>query len=161
MEGFFEDANVIHRYAYSDIMDDMPTSRDCLRFCFMHLLKSDLDAAVHLWNTHKLRKGINSCGGVPNELYMLPFLNGKTSNFCSGVPFRYLSSAGTHDYTRVVDSRSLTYAREYSSIPPPPVSLEFLRAADVIMNEHNITSMPTCISEALHLYSSTMEQYIN
>ena len=127
----------------------------------MHLLQADLEGTLLLWNTHKLRRGTNNCGGVPNELYMLPLLNGKPVHFV--VLHRYLSSTGAHDCTNVVDSSSLSYAKEYSSIPPPPVSLEFLRVAEIVMNEHNITNMPTCTSDALQLYIllvSTLELYI-
>ena len=75
----------------------------------------------------------------------------------------YLPSSGTQDCIHVVDQSSLVYARQLASLPPPPVSLEYLRAAEVIIREHNITGMPTCISDALHLYSllvSTLELYV-
>ena len=61
---------------------DAAVSRDCLRFCFTHLVQSDLDAIIHLWNTHRLRRGMNNFGGIPDELYMLPFLNGKPLHSC-------------------------------------------------------------------------------
>ena len=39
-----------------------------------------------------------------------------------------------------------------SAIRPHLVSFEYLRAAELIMHENNITHMPTDITEALHLY---------
>lgn len=47
---------------------------DCLRFCFMMLLREDLNAVVQLWNTHRIRPSRQSLcpGGIPNELYYIP-----------------------------------------------------------------------------------------
>ena len=50
---------------------------DCLRFTFFNLIKDDLKAVVHMWNTHYIRgsRG-DTLKGKPNELYFLPELVG-------------------------------------------------------------------------------------
>ena len=47
---------------------------ECLRFCFIGLLQSELDETVSLWNNHRIRKVRNSeCpAGRPNVLYYAP-----------------------------------------------------------------------------------------
>ncbi|XP_013411268.1 uncharacterized protein LOC106174310 [Lingula anatina] len=47
---------------------------ECLRFCFMDLLRKDLQEAAVFWNTHRIRPSrYASCpAGIPDELYFLP-----------------------------------------------------------------------------------------
>jgi len=47
---------------------------DCLRFCFMNLLRQDLREAVIQWNTHRIRpsRGARCPAGIPDELFFLP-----------------------------------------------------------------------------------------
>jgi len=47
-------------------------------FCFMHIIQKELQDFVTDWNSHRIRKTITSgCpGGIPNELYDLPHLEG-------------------------------------------------------------------------------------
>lgn len=71
---------------------------------------------------------------MPDVLYWLPFVNGK------------------RDYKCAVDDSSFHYAQSHASPPPPPVSLEYLRVAQLIITENNITHMPFNTYEALHLY---------
>ena len=33
-------------------------SRDFLRFCYTHLIKSDLDAIFHIWNIHYIFQAV-------------------------------------------------------------------------------------------------------
>ena len=52
--------------------------RDCLGFCFQHLVQEDLDKIREEWNSHRIRANRNSSGppGYPNELYFLPEIQG-------------------------------------------------------------------------------------
>ena len=59
---------------------------------------------------------------------------------------------GTRDYKCLVSPGTLRYAFRYAHDPPPPVSLEYMRAAYLIMTENNITNMPSNTYEALNLY---------
>ncbi len=47
---------------------------ECLRFCFMDVLNSDLADVVRMWNSHRIRpsSGARCPAGVPDELYFLP-----------------------------------------------------------------------------------------
>jgi len=47
---------------------------DLMRFCFMHVLQSNLDEARRQWNTHRIRPSLNArCpAGVPDVLYRFP-----------------------------------------------------------------------------------------
>ncbi|CAI8013197.1 hypothetical protein GBAR_LOCUS8401 [Geodia barretti] len=58
--GLYDEMNCIHR--------------DCLRFCFMHLIQQELDKVAHELNTHTTRSSKHCLvpAGVPNELYFLP-----------------------------------------------------------------------------------------
>lgn len=42
-----------------------------------------------------------------------------------------------------------------------PVSLEYLRAAKLVMEEHNIANMPGNIDEALNLYFTLITEFDN
>ena len=47
---------------------------DLLRFCFMHILQTNLDDVRRQWNTHRIRPSTNArCpAGVPESLYNFP-----------------------------------------------------------------------------------------
>jgi len=47
---------------------------ECLRYCFMTLIQSDLDSVRHEWNTHRIRPspGARCPAGIPDELFFLP-----------------------------------------------------------------------------------------
>ena len=47
---------------------------DCLRFCFMEVLRRNLKDVVHQWNTHRIRPsaGARCPPGVPDELFYFP-----------------------------------------------------------------------------------------
>ena len=53
--------------------------RDCLQFCFMHILQRELDAVVHEWNTHRIRPSKDCLvpAGIPDELFFLPQVQGE------------------------------------------------------------------------------------
>jgi len=47
---------------------------DCMRFCFMAVLRRNLNDVVHQWNTYHIRPtaGSHSPPGVPDELFYFP-----------------------------------------------------------------------------------------
>ncbi len=47
---------------------------DCLRFCFMNIIRRDLEEVKQLWNNHRIRESRGACcpGGVPDHLYYTP-----------------------------------------------------------------------------------------
>jgi len=47
---------------------------DCLRFCFMQVLRDNLQHVVTNWNTHRIRptRGARCPAGVPDELFYCP-----------------------------------------------------------------------------------------
>ena len=49
--------------------------RDCIRFCFMDVLQTQLDEVRTLWNTHLMRKS-RKVTGVPDELFYIPDIQG-------------------------------------------------------------------------------------
>ena len=83
--GLFCSASEIHRYdilchyrqCYTLSHLFIITFRDCLKFCFMHLIEKDLGRAVSEWNTHRIRPSSNSSPpGHPDELFFMPQLIG-------------------------------------------------------------------------------------
>ncbi|XP_057301730.1 uncharacterized protein LOC130636125 isoform X1 [Hydractinia symbiolongicarpus] len=55
--------------------------KECLRFCFMHILRKELDEFKERWNRHLIAKskGASLPTGRPNSLYHLPQLYGTKS----------------------------------------------------------------------------------
>ena len=47
---------------------------DCLRFCYMSILRKDLNEVVRQWNTHRIRPSRGSLcpAGIPDILYLRP-----------------------------------------------------------------------------------------
>lgn len=47
---------------------------ECLRYCFMNIIQTDLNAVRHHWNTHRIRPsaGARCPPGVPDELFYIP-----------------------------------------------------------------------------------------
>ena len=73
-----------HSQAYIDIFENLLATgafqaghfrqTECMRYCFMPLIQSDLDAIRLQWNTHRIRptRGARCPAGIPDELYFLP-----------------------------------------------------------------------------------------
>ena len=62
--GCYCDTNVVHV--------------ECLRFCYMDILRDELYRAARLWNNHRIRPSVNreSPGGRPDLLFSLPEVSG-------------------------------------------------------------------------------------
>lgn len=51
--------------------------KECIRFCYMNLLRTELNNTVKLWNTHYIRKSSNSeVSGKPDVIYHMPQIYG-------------------------------------------------------------------------------------
>jgi hypothetical protein len=76
---FFKDLRDLHLFNDSD-----PAHIECIRFCFMHLLRKELYQVAELWNQHIISssKFGNSSGprGRPDCMYFLPHLY-ETENY--------------------------------------------------------------------------------
>lgn len=53
-------------------------SMNCIRFCFMDVLRSELNNTIDSWNSHRIRqtKATDEPSGVPNFLYSVPEYHG-------------------------------------------------------------------------------------
>ena len=73
--------------------------RDCLQFCFMHIIQQELDSIKREWNTHRIRGSKDRLvpAGIPEELFFLPQVHGMT---CDVNKF-FLSQVITHAGTRI------------------------------------------------------------
>lgn len=62
----------------SGLYNDDVIHRECLKFCFMDLIQSELHRVVLEWNVHRIRPSTNleSPSGKPDILYFLPELTG-------------------------------------------------------------------------------------
>lgn len=72
---YFKDLREVGLYCDDDILHVQ-----CLKFCYMPLLKEELYRVVELWNLHRIRpqsSNEHSPPGRPEVLYFLPELNGK------------------------------------------------------------------------------------
>ena len=54
--------------------DDNLINQECLRFCFMPVLRDELYSITSYWNTHSIRQVNNSesPAGRPDQLYFIP-----------------------------------------------------------------------------------------
>ena len=50
--------------------------RDCLKFCFMHLIEMGMEKTVTEWNSHRIHPSTNSSSPAADELYFVPQLIG-------------------------------------------------------------------------------------
>ena len=58
---------------------------------------------------------------------------------------------GTENYLEPFDHNDVQYAERFSECPGSPVSLEFLQAAEILMQENNLL-FPSTVDEALDFY---------
>lgn len=75
---YFKDLREIGLYS-----DDNVLHVNCLKFCFMPLIREELHRCAELWNLHRIRpqsSNLDSPSGRPDVLYFLPELNGKVNH---------------------------------------------------------------------------------
>lgn len=128
---FFKDLRDLNLFNDSD-----PVQVECIRFCFMHILRKELHQVAELWNQHIISssKFGNSSGprGRPDCLYFLPHLY------------------GTENYQTAIASNELEEF-DHSTMCPADVCDEFKEFALCIMDELGWQT-PENVKEALDLY---------
>ena len=128
---FFKDLRDLNLFNDSD-----PVHVECIRFCFMHILRKELYQVAELWNQHIISssKFGNSSGprGRPDCMYFLPHLY------------------GTENYQATIASNELEEFN-HSSMCPADVCDEFKEFASCIMDELGWQT-PVNVKEALDLY---------
>ena len=72
-------------------------AKNCLWFCFAHLIQEDLTEACEQWNTHRIRKSRHyTVDGRPDVLFFLPESNGGESNLIAPVADDKMAYARNH-----------------------------------------------------------------
>ena len=129
---FFKDLSDLDLFIGSD-----PVHQECIRFCFMQLLKDELYQVAETWNQHHIAssKFGNSSGprGRPDCMYFLPHLY------------------STEDYTVNIDRHEVGDFIDNSTMCPADCSEEFKEFAVTVMNELGLRS-PQDVDEGLDLY---------
>ncbi|XP_071797832.1 uncharacterized protein [Asterias amurensis] len=115
-----------------------PLQKECIRFCFTRLLRSELHRTARLWNEHHIRYCKNSEGphGKPDTMFFLPQLY------------------GTHEYKHEVSLADIRDVNEEFCTPVSEhgCSEEFLQIVEEIMTEEGYT-LPQTNEEAVLLFS--------
>lgn len=123
--------------------DDDCIEVECLKFCFMNMLRDELQRVARLWNVHKIRLSTNveSPSGRPDVLFFLPEVS-NTSNFVSEV---------------CLDELELAEERCCNRAPQSGCCEEFAQLASIIMEEQNL-QFPRTAEEATTLYVNLLEE---
>ena len=108
--GLYCDANILHV--------------NCLRFCYMQLIREELHRAARQWNLHRIRpsRNLDSPQGRPDTLYYLPSLWSEDARDCK----------------HQIDTEDIDIAEELCSISLPNCSPAFAQLATIIMNENRV-----------------------
>lgn len=116
---FFKDTRSCGLYHDDDCIEV-----ECLKFCFMPMLRDELHWAARLWNLHRMRPSTNmvSPPGRPDVLFFLPEVS------------------GTRNYMVDVDLDELELAEGRCCYRPPQsgCSDEFTQLAEIIMREESL-----------------------
>ena len=136
--GYFKDLRDSGIYS-----DDSAIHRECLKFCFMGILRKELHRVARLWNLHRIRPSSNmeSPAGRPDFLFFLPEAN------------------DARNYLKPVCIKDIEIAEERCCQQPPPNGCDdnFTELAIILMEENNLT-MPTTPDEATVLYSVLIQE---
>lgn len=129
---FFKDLVDLGLYNTAD-----PAYVECVRFCFMDILRMELHEVAELWNQHLISasKFGNSSGprGKPDCLYFLPHLY------------------NAHECKTLVDSVEINEFIDNASMCVNDVNEDFVEFATVLMSQHNF-QRPTNAKEGFDLY---------
>lgn len=123
--------------------DDDIVHVQCLKFCFMPLIREELHHVAELWNLHKIRpqpSNHDSPSGRPDILYFLPELNDKVS---------YI-----HDVT--LDDVELAEEMCCAQNPVDSSFEVFEELVEMIMTDENL-KVPSNPNEALELYLNLVD----
>ncbi len=133
---FFKDLRDLNLFNDSD-----PIHIECIRFCFMQILRKELHQVAQLWNEHIISpsKFGNSSGprGKPDCMFFLPHLY-DTENYQVTIAFDELEEL------------------DHTAMCPADVTDEFNEFATCVMDELGWQS-PSNVKEALDLYINLTE----
>ncbi|KAJ8304110.1 hypothetical protein KUTeg_017693 [Tegillarca granosa] len=118
----------IDGYFSGDFID-----KNLLQFCFMHLIKSELQEVKDIWNSHRIRPSNRGFSGRPVVLYDLPQIR------------------GTEDFLCHVDNREILACVEECVFPEEICDTDVYNLASVYMFENHL-QMPNDAYEAANLY---------
>lgn len=129
---------------------------DSLHLAFMHLIQEELRRVATEWNNHPIRpsRPVIQPSGTPEEMFFMPNLTGARhtpSHFFTCLFMFIITFVGTQSYIQTVNADDLNYVQQYATNPGPPGTLEFLQAAQIVMEDHNL-HFPSTIPEALDFY---------
>ena len=119
--------------------DDDPLQVECLRFCYMDVLRKELHQVAKEWNVHRIRPSSNdeSPPGKPDVLYSIP------------------ATTNTRSYIIAVQDDDLEVAEQLCR--EAPSSQQFSDLANIIMEANNL-SMPESVEQARRLYIDLMSE---
>ena len=121
--------------------DGDPLQVECLRYCFMNVLRNELYQVAKLWNLHRIRPSVNndSPPGRPDLLYFLS------------------QATDTINYATPVDEDDLDVSEYVADVTNASNSADpaFAELAQIIMDEKNLR-MPESAEEARRLYIDLM-----
>ncbi|KAJ8297592.1 hypothetical protein KUTeg_024123 [Tegillarca granosa] len=118
----------IDGYFSGDFID-----KNLLQFCFMHLIKSELQEVKDIWNSHRIRPSNRGFSGRAVVLYDLPQIR------------------GTEDFLCHVDNREILACVEECVFPEEICDTDVYNLASVYMFENHL-QMPNDAYEAANLY---------
>lgn len=134
---FFKDMRDAGLYCEDDVVQ-----AECLKFCFMPVIRHELHKVAVLWNLHRIRPSTNaeSPSGRPDMLYFVPEVT------------------GGEDLKVLVDFDDVDVAEESCCRRSPESGCveEFTQLASLIMQEQNF-NMAKTPEEAFILYSTLLE----
>ena len=129
-KSFFQDMVDLELYDPSDL-----AQADCLRYCFMHILKNELYTVAVEWNHHIISKSINGGpNGRPDTMFFLPHLY-NTDSFLENVDLQEVEAI----YPHVTDS-------------PRDFSDEFQEFAEFVLQGNDHDDMPSDVASGLDLF---------
>ena len=129
-KSFFQDMVDLELYNPSD-----PAQVDCLRYCFMNILRKELYAVAVEWNHHIISKSINGGpNGRPDTMFFLPHLY-NSDNFLENVDLQEVEAI----YPHVTDT-------------PRDFSDEFQEFADFALQGNDHDDMPSDVASGLDLF---------
>lgn len=135
---FFEDLTDL------DMFTNSPILKDCIRFCFLPLIRSDLNSIKNDWNVHLIAASNNNTGprGRPNTMFNLPHLF-DSENYCSEVD-------------------PIELADLYMCLKPSPVDVspEFEEFATEVLAGTNFDVPSENVADALRLYIFLLEKIL-
>ncbi|CAD6232719.1 GSCOCG00012228001-RA-CDS, partial [Cotesia congregata] len=116
---FYNDSSMIHV--------------ECLRFCFGHLIRAELETIRHEWNRHRIRKQKNRhiAPGKPNCLYYLPEV------------------IGAKNYMKPVNEHAIDILKQDYTLKPKLYNEIFCQLVKVLIPDIQV---PLNVEESVELY---------